>query len=56
VLDLLGDAELVVLLMSEPEPSDDLGEDVHDQFPIPQLLEDGDLVVPETQKKPSRSD
>jgi hypothetical protein len=30
-----GNEELLVLLMSEPEPSTDLREDVLDQFPIP---------------------
>jgi hypothetical protein len=33
--------------MSEPEPSPDLGVNVFDHFPVPQLLQDDDLVVPE---------
>jgi hypothetical protein len=33
--------------MSKPEPSADLREDVLDHFPIPQLLQDDDLVVSE---------
>ena len=44
---LRGDGELIVLLMSEPEPPPDLREDVLHPFPIAQLVEDDDLVVSE---------
>ena len=33
--------------MSEPEPSPDLRKDVLHPFPVPQLIEDDDLVVSE---------
>jgi hypothetical protein len=45
--DLRGDREMIILLMSEPEPSSDFREDVLDHFAIPQLIEDDDLVVSE---------
>ena len=45
--DLRGDGELVVLLMSEPEPAPDLGSDVLDHFPVSQLIEDDALLFPE---------
>jgi hypothetical protein len=45
--DLRGDRDLLVLFMSQPEPSTDLGEDVLHPFPVPQLVEDDDLVFPE---------
>ena len=45
--DLRGDGELLVLLVGQPQPSPDLGEDVLHPFPVPQLVEDDDLVFPE---------
>ena len=43
--DLGGDGELFVRLMSEPEPSPDLREDVLDHFSIPKLFKDDDFVL-----------
>jgi len=48
VTDDLGiDRELLVVLVGEPQTTSDLGKDVPDSFPISDLLENEDLVVPE---------